>query len=292
MEQVSTGLGIITRIVELTNNNKDISNQEVLEELFLNYSLLDIYKESHFTFEKENNDNSNYNSLLFLRLFLEDCQNYIAVNRDISNTEYNFRGGAIGKIILRMIEITDENLALLRNNYGTSVISNLRLMLESYAIAKYLMESDDLESDIFQDFGIVQECQMTNKDPKEILKNKNYPDSFFNPKSDFAWVSDKTINSPWDFINRLNNPDINKWYKFFCKYVHASPYSCGKVFQMNQQSIETNNLYMPINFDDIIIQNKYYIALFIELIADNFISDKVYRDLFISISKLIYSFIK
>ncbi len=290
MEDVFDGLSILTKFCECATKNIDISNPKILEKIINDYPLLKIYKKSHLNYEKENNANSNYNSLLFMNLLLADCQTYIAKNRTNVNDAYHFRGGAIGKISLRIIEITDENLALLRNGYGTSVISNIRLMLESYAIAKYLMESDDLESDKFQDFGIVQECQMADTDPKLKLQNKNYPDSFLYPKSDFTWISDKSINTPWDFINRLHNDEINKWYKYFCKYVHASPYSCGKIVQMNHSSVGNNNLYMPISFDNIIIQNKYYIMLFIELLADNFIVDEAFKELFKSVSQLIYTF--
>lgn len=292
MYNIPSGLSILTQFVELANSNTDLSNPKILEELIMNYPSIKVYNNAHDEFVKKNNEDVNLNALLYLNFLLADCQNFIAANQSSFKVTHKFRSGAIGKISLRLIEITDENLALLRNGYGTSVISNLRLMLESYAIAKYLMDCEDLESDRFQDFGIVQECKMYNTDPKIQLGNKNYPDSFLEPKNDFVWVSDKKIKAPIDFINLLQKEEIIKWYKFYCKYVHASPYSCGKVHQMNQDTLTNNNLYMPLSSKDIIIQNKYYIILFIELIADNFITDDTFRELFKSISSLIYNFIK
>ena len=292
MNNIPSGLSILTQFVELANSNADISNPKILEKLIMNYPSMKVYKKAHDGYVKKNNEDVNLNSLLYMNLLLADCQNFIAANQSGFEETHKFRSGAIGKISLRLIEITDENLALLRNGYGTSVISNLRLMLESYAIAKYLMYSDDLESDRFQDFGIVQECKMYDSDPKTKLGNKNYSESFLDPKNDFVWVSEKSIKAPVDFISLLKDDEIIKWYKFYCKYVHASPYSCGKVHQMNQDAITNNNLYMPLKAKDIIIQNKYYLSLFIDLIADNFITDKTFRELFESISKVIYNFQK
>ena len=292
MNNIPSGLSILTQFVELANSNIDISNPKILEKIIMNYPSMKIYKKAHDGYVKKNNEDANLNSLLYMNLLLADCQNFIVANQSSFEKSHKFRSGAIDKISLRLIEITDENLALLRNGYATSVISNLRLMLESYAIAKYLMYSDDLESDRFQDFGIVQECKMYNTDPNLKLGNKNYPESFLEPKSDFAWISDKSIKVPIDFINLLKDEEIIKWYRFYCKYVHASPYSCGKVHQMNQDTLTNNNLYMPLTSKDIIIQNKFYLMLFMELIADNFIADETFKELFKSISKLVYNFRK
>ena len=292
MNNIPSGLSILSQFVELDNSNIDISNPKILEKIIMNYPSMKIYKKAHDGYVKKNNEDANLNSLLYMNLLLADCQNFIVANQSSFEKSHKFRSGAIGKISLRLIEITDENLALLRNGYATSVISNLRLMLESYAIAKYLMYSDDLESDRFQDFGIVQECKMYNTDPNLKLGNKNYPESFLEPKSDFAWISDKSIKVPIDFINLLKDEEIIKWYRFYCKYVHASPYSCGKVHQMNQDTLTNNNLYMPLTSKDIIIQNKFYLMLFMELIADNFIADETFKELFKSISKLVYNFRK
>ncbi|MBQ9207731.1 MAG: hypothetical protein IJ158_13605 [Treponema sp.] len=292
MKNDDDGLSILTDFVSGIENRMDFSNSKVFEKFMMTYPSMDIYKKYHQKLSKQNNDDPNLNSLLFSNLFLMDLQNYIAHNQQEIMKTHQFRLGAIGKITLRQIEITDENLALLRNGYGTSVISNLRLMLESYAIAKYLMNTDDMESDKFQDFGIVQECKIHKTDPRIKLSKKGYSDDLFDSKSDFAWVSDKKIKTPIDFINRLDMEEINDWYKFFCKYVHASPYSCGKVHQMNQSSMNNKNAYMPISMENLIQQNKYYITLFIELLADSFILDEMYRELFKKISLLIYEFKK
>lgn len=286
------GLSILNGIVKCSKNKFDLSNNENLEYFIKTYPLMDIYKKYHSELSEKNNNDTNINSLLFLNLLLQDCSNYIAANHSEIKKTHEFRLGAIGKISFRLIEITDENLALLRNGFGTSVISNLRLMLESYSIAKYLIKSEDIESDKFQDFGIVQECKMHNTDAREKLKNKNYKEDFFNAKSDFAWISDKKIKTPIDLINLLGIEKIKKFYKFYCKYAHASPYSCGKVFQMNQNSMNTENAYMPMKLNSLIQQNKYYLAMQIELLADNFILNEVFRELFKKVSSLIYDFEK
>lgn len=292
MIEKDNGLSILAGIVNCSENQFDLSNNENLEYFIKSYPLMEIYKKYHSDLSEKNNDDGNINSLLFMNLLLQDCSSYIATNQKKLLKTHQFRMGAIGKISIRLIEITDENLALLRNGFGTSVISNLRLMLELYSIAKYLMETDDLESDKFQDFGIIQECNIQQMDAREKLKKKNYSDSFFECKSDFAWISDKKIKSPIDLINRLNMEDIKYWYKYYCKYVHASPYSIGKVFQMNQSSDKRDNAYMPINLGNLIKQNKFYLTLIIELLADNFILDELYKEMFKKVSLLIYNFQK
>lgn len=283
---------ILNEIVKCSENKFDLSKTENLEYFIKSYPLMDIYKKKYLDLSKKNNADANINSLLFMNLLLQDCAEYIADNQSEIKKTHQFRLGAIGKISFRFIEITDENLALLRNGFGTSVISNLRLMLESYSISKYLMAADDLESDRFQDFGIVQECKIQNTDPKIKLKEKNYTDDFYNAKSDFAWISDKKVRTSVDLINRIEIEKIKDWYKFYCKYVHASPYSCGKILQMNQTSLKNDNAYMPIEMNKLILQNKYYLVLIIELLADNFILEKSFRNLFKKVSQLIYDFKK
>lgn len=283
---------ILNEIVKCSENKFDLSKTENLEYFIKSYPLMDIYKKKYLDLSKKNNADANINSLLFMNLLLQDCAEYIADNQSEIKKTHQFRLGAIGKISFRFIEITDENLALLRNGFGTSVISNLRLMLESYSISKYLMAADDLESDRFQDFGIVQECKIQNTDPKIKLKEKNYTDDFYNAKSDFAWISDKRVRTSVDLINRIEIEKIKDWYKFYCKYVHASPYSCGKILQMNQSSLKNDNAYMPIEMNKLILQNKYYLVLIIELLADNFILEKSFRNLFKKVSQLIYDFKK
>lgn len=283
---------ILNEIVKCSENKFDLSKTENLEYFIKSYPLMDIYKKYYLDLSKKNNADANINSLLFMNLLLQDCAKYIADNQSEIKKTHQFRLGAIGKISFRFIEITDEILALLRNGFGTSVISNLRLMLESYSISKYLMAADDLESDRFQDFGIVQECKIQNTDPKIKLKEKNYTDDFYNAKSDFAWISDKKVRTSVDLINRIEIEKIKDWYKFYCKYVHASPYSCGKILQMNQSSLKNDNAYMPIEMNKLILQNKYYLVLIIELLADNFILEKSFRNLFKKVSQLIYDFKK
>lgn len=283
---------ILNEIVKCSENKFDLSKTENLEYFIKSYPLMDIYKKKYLDLSKKNNADANINSLLFMNLLLQDCAEYIANNQSEIKKTHQFRLGAIGKISFRFIEITDENLALLRNGFGTSVISNLRLMLESYSISKYLMAADDLESDRFQDFGIVQECKIQNTDPKIKLKEKNYTDDFYNAKSDFAWISDTKVRTSVDLINRIEIEKIKDWYKFYCKYVHASPYSCGKILQMNQSSLKNDNAYMPIEMNKLILQNKYYLVLIIELLADNFILEKSFRNLFKKVSQLIYDFKK
>ena len=292
MTNKDDGLSILNGIVKCSENKIDLSNVENLEYFMKSYPPMDIYKNYHYDLSEKNNDDANINSLLFLNLLFQDCSNYIASNQEEIKKTHQFRLGAIGKISFRLIEITDENLALLRNGFGTSVISNLRLMLESYSIAKYLMQAEDFESDKFQDFGIVQECKMHNTDAKEKLSSKNYSEDFFNAKSDFAWISDKKVKTPIDLINRIDNKKIKDLYKFYCKYAHASPYSCGKVFQMNQGSMENDNAYVPTGLKNLVHQNKYYIALIIDLIAENFILDELFKEMFKKVSLLIYNFEK
>ena len=286
------GLSILNSFVEAINNKVDLSNPVILADFMKSYSDMTVYKDHHKNLAEKNDGEQNLDSLLFLRLLLQDVSHYIYGNQEEIKKTHQYRLGAIGKISLRLGEITDENLVLLRHGFGTSVVSNLRLMLECYAIARYLMECDDVESDRFQDYGIVQECRMRKTNAREKLEKKNYEDDFYNSKSEYAWISDGSIKTPTDLMKRLGDENMNDWYKFYCKYVHASPYSCGKVHQMNQALVIDDNVYIPMGMENLVQQNKLYLTLFIGLLADNFILDKTIGELFKKLSELIYSFKK
>ncbi|MBO5730708.1 MAG: hypothetical protein J6R67_05885 [Treponema sp.] len=286
MEYEDDGLSILNLFVETINRGFDFGNPVIRKEFMKSQPDMIKYKDYHKNIAEENDGDSNLDSLLFLRLLLLDVSHYIHNNQEEIKKNYQYRLGALGKISKRLEVITDENLVLLRHEFGTSVVSNLRLMLECYAIAKYLMDCDDVESDRFQDYGIVQECRFNKEDAKEKLVQKNYEKDFYRNKSEFAWISDKSIRNVSDLIKCLGDESINEWYKFYCQYVHASPYSCGKVHQMNQSLLENNNGYIPLNMEILIQQNKLYLTLFIELLSDNFIADKTIGELFKTLLKL------
>ncbi len=286
------GLSILNSFVAAINSRVDLSNPAILEGFVKSYPDMAVYKDNHKDAAEKNDDDSNLDSLLFLRLLLQDFSHYIYNNQEEIKKTHQYRLGAIGKISLRLGEITDENFVLLRHGFGISVVSNLRLMLEGYAVAKYLMECDDVESERFQDYGIVQECRIRKTDAREKLAKKNYGDDFYNSKSEYAWVSDGLIKTPTDLIRRLGDEDINDWDNFYCKYVHATPYSCEKVHQMNQALVTDGNVYIPMGMGILVQQNKLYLTLLIELLADNFVLDKTIGELFKELSKLIYSFKK
>ena len=63
-----------------------------------------------------------------------------------------------------------------------------------------------------------------------------------------------------------------------------------KQFFQSQAAID--NEYMPLDMKVLIQQNKYYIYLFIELAADDFIDEQDISDFYKGIARLIHDFKK
>lgn len=221
------------------------------------------YWKYHDKKAKEFQGDCNLNKLLNLRLWCDDFNacvyNLCAVDVFPKFDIYKFRMAAVGKLFLRSLVATDENIALLKNGYGISVIPNLRLILESYSIAKYLMDCDDAESEKFQDYARIQEAKINKKNPKEIFQDK-YDESFYKT-NEYSWISNKDIKTAKDLIDNLNDRDMTDFYKFCCEYAHSSPYSVQKLIQMNHNNAE----YLPLPLEYMIQQNSIFLCKFIEL---------------------------
>ena len=53
--------------------------------------------------------------------------------------------------------------------------------------------------------------------------------------------------------------------------------------------MENENAYVPTGMKNLVHQNKYYISLIIELMANNFIIDELFRELFKKVSLLTHT---
>ncbi len=200
--------------------------------------------------------------LIVLRCYAYELFESIS-NGNIHNEIYGRRIKVIESALLRCEVATDENICLVKSGFGLSFLSNLRLMLESFAIAKYLWEKGETEAIRFQDYMEYQisEIEKTKRD----LEGK-YDKSFFKP---YGWISDSKINSLSKLVKKLNNDEYNELFKISSNYVHSSPYSLQKVWEMNQRL----NGYFPFSLEDSIRLNEFILTDFLVFIIDCFAED-------------------
>lgn len=179
---------------------------------------------------------------------------------NLHNEIYGRRINVIESALLRCEIATDENICLVKSGFGLSFLSNLRLMLESFAIAKYLWEKGESEAIRFQDYMEYQISEIEKT--KRELEGK-YDESFFKP---YGWISDSKINSLSKLVKNLGKDEYSELFKISSNYVHASPYSLQKVWEMNQG----RNGYFPFGLEDSIRLNEFILEDFLMFIIDCF----------------------
>ncbi|MBR1714343.1 MAG: hypothetical protein IJ717_05295 [Treponema sp.] len=182
---------------------------------------------------------------------------------NLHNEIYGRRINVIESALLRCEIATDENICLIKSGFGLSFLSNLRLMLESLAISRYLWEKGESEAIRFQDYMEYQISEIEKT--KKQLEGK-YDESFFKP---YGWISDSKINSLSKLVKNLNNDEYNELFKISSNYVHSSPYSLQKVWEMNQRL----NGYFPFSLEDSIRLNEFILTDFLVFIIDCFAED-------------------
>ena len=76
------GLSILNSFVEAINNKVDLSNPVILADFMKSYSDMTVYKDHHKNLAEKNDGEQNLDSLLFLRLLLQDVSHYIYGNQE------------------------------------------------------------------------------------------------------------------------------------------------------------------------------------------------------------------
>lgn len=272
----------------MQNPSENFSDEEKRTMLLNSADLnLEPYIKHHSNIEKESLQNTKIKKLILMRLFSDEIWNVIVKNDFSHKKEFGRRINVIGNTYHRMLVNTDENICLLEKKYGLSVISNLRMMLECLAVANYIWESGEEGAIRFQDYATKIGAKLSGENPKELLKGKYADDKIFSRPN--GWILDKKIKNLYDLIKNLHNKDYNDLYKFSCEYVHASPYSVQKLFELNKDLKENPNAYFPLGFDNEINLNIHLIYDYTEFVINHFMPNTEEKKVYCILAKLIVS---
>ncbi|MBR4374038.1 MAG: hypothetical protein IKP49_06740 [Treponema sp.] len=204
--------------------------------------------------------NENIERLIILRCFAWELWNLI-INGELRNDIYGRRINVIEAALLRCEIATDENIVLLKNGQGLSVMSNLRLMLESFVVSKYLWEKGESEAKRFQDY---MEFQKSDFEGSTLKLEAEYDESFFKA---YGWISDKKFHSLSALVKGFTNGEYEDLFKISNNYIHATPYSLEKVWELNHQL----QGYFPIDLPSLINLNERLLSDFLVFVTDCFI---------------------
>lgn len=210
---------------------------------------------SHFDKEKS------LDRLIILRLFAFDLWNIILSKKPKSRVAY-----VVEEAILRVEIATDENITLIGHGYGIGATNNLRQMLESLAIVKYIKDKGEIEAERFQDHAKYQSSEILQE--KKIIDKYKEEQSFHTP---YGWISDKENNSYSKLIKLMGNEDYNGMYTLCCNLIHASSFSMEITKTMNHERQGCE--YFPLGLEDTIRFNEKILVDFLVFIIDSYMDD-------------------
>lgn len=258
---------------------RNLSDEEKKARIFNSAeSDLKPYIKYYSNIEDESLQNPKIKKLILMRLFSDEIWNAIGKNEFSHKKEFERRINVIGKTYHRMLVNTDENICLFEKKYGLSVISNLRMILECLAIAHYIWEHGEDGAIRFQDYATKIGAKLSGQNPNKLLKDKYKGDkTFSNPN---GWIENKKIKTLYNLIKSLHNKDYDKLYKFSCEYVHASPYSIQKLFELNKELKENPDAYFPLGFENEIDLNICLIYDYTEFVINHFMPDSTEKEVY------------
>lgn len=255
-------IGIIESLLKLfmftdTNFYSDKQTRKILFKTTQNK--VNYYKKGRKNIKSHFDKEKSLDRLIVLRSFADELWNLIISKKPMGRVVY-----VIDEALLRVEIATDENIALIGHGYGVGAVGNLRQMLESLAIAKYIWTKGESEAERFQDHAEYQ-------DKKIIEKYKDDP-SF---QKDQGWISDKKDNTLKKLIWLLKNNEYKNMYDYCCNLIHASSYSMEKVMQLNHERRGCD--YFPLEFEETIRFNEKIIVDFLVFLIDCYMDKTVQR---------------
>ncbi|HUX59041.1 MAG TPA: DUF5677 domain-containing protein [Bacteroidales bacterium] len=216
-----------------------------------------------------------YKKLVIVRIFASDIWEEICKQYS-TDTVYQNRINAIGKLFYRSLIATDENISMIKNGYGYAAIANIRLIIESIALAEYIWEQGEKEADRYQDFASIQYALLLGKElPKNILQK--YEPGF---EKDYGWMTKKKeYKSVPKLLDYLGEETLHDYYKLASHFVHASSYSVEMLSNQATDKTIKEEGYFPIPFDMIININTQVIGIMSELMLKWFMENysKLYK---------------
>lgn len=209
--------------------------------------------------------------LVILRVFAMEVWDQVFENYDeVRHDHLKYRVSAIGKILNRVLLSIDENIVLLRNGVGFSVLVNCRMILESYAFANYIYSAGEVEADRFQDFAKVQKSKIVKDSKMYDGIAKKYNNDFLKNN---GWISDASRRSLTELIKDLKEPLYNSYYKYLCDFVHASPYSIDVATRLASSTRIKEEHHLPLGFTDTVNLNVRLLYDLVFRIIDYFLDE-------------------
>lgn len=271
-------MSFIEEIFKFFSDNEpdDVSDDRIRIELNKRFDLeIKSYLNYYDSFKGHLNDKYYYQirKLIIIRIFARDIWDVIFNNYDLIHyKDRKYRISALGKILNRILLTTDENITLFRNGMGISILSNSRMMLESYAIAVYINTKGEIEADRFQDYAKVQRNQFLKNKSNKLFGNK-YNHDFY---KSYGWITDKKLRTISKLVRNLDDSNYIEYYSFLSNYVHASPYSIESTMLLGNPERKMEEHHFPLSYTETLNINIKIISDFIVLIINCFLSeDKV-----------------
>lgn len=247
----------------LTTDTNDFSDEQARRVIYkATQPQVKEYKKGRENINSHFNKEKSLDRLIILRLFAYDLWNIILSKNPEGRVAY-----VVDEAILRVQIATDENITLIGHGYGIGATNNLRQMLESLAIVKYLKDKGEAEAERFQDHAEYQSSEIL-QEKKIIEKYKNEP-SFHTP---YGWISDKENNSYSKLIKLIGNEDYNGMYILCCNLIHASSFSMEIVKTLNHERQGCE--YFPLGLEDTIRFNEKIIVDFLVFIIDSYMDER------------------
>lgn len=234
------------------------------------------YKKSNKQHQTLFQKNEDIDRLIILRCFAFELWDLI-IHGKLHNEIYGRRANVIETALLRCEIATDENIALFTNGYGLAAMGNLRLMIESFSISKYLWNKGEDEAKRFQDY---MEHQKSEFDGTESHMEEEREDSFFKK---YGWISEPESRTLSALVKKLKNEKYDKLFNISNNYIHATPYSLEKVWEFNHK----RKGYFPIELPELIRLNELILVDFLNFIVNCFVEENYKKDFFIIFLKVI-----
>ena len=224
--------------------------------------LVNDYKKGRENINAHFNAEKSLDRLIALRLFAYDLWETILSKKPEGRVTY-----VIDEAVLRVQIATDENITLIGHGYGIGATNNLRQMLESLAIVKYIWAKGEKEAERFQDHAEYQSAEISQE--KHILEKYKDEPSFH---SSYGWISDKNNNSYSKLIKLLENEDYNGMYILCCNLIHASSFSMEITKNLNHERQGCE--YFPLGLEDTIRFNEKILVDLLMFLIESYLDNK------------------
>lgn len=221
-------MAVLQALIDITGKADNYEESKDLLLKKLNTFLMD-FKKDELCLTKSQAKIKDFDEIILLRDFATDLWNNIIVHK-LNEGKPSYQSQVLQKMLNRLLIQIKETLFLLSHNLGLSVISNVRLFMEGFAITNYILEKGEEEAERFIDYGYYQQAleSKLDLDPKFIAKygEKTKDNKFY--YIPYGWCTEDKITGE-KLIKKIGVNEVLDFYRITCNYIHASPYSLIQV---------------------------------------------------------------